>query len=49
MGHNRTLHILKSRNGTGQGKKLAFEFCGNSLTLKELGLIKKLKNRPTLC
>ena len=39
--HNRTLHILKSRNGSGQGKKLAFEFCGNSLTLKEIGLIKK--------
>jgi len=40
-GHNRTLHILKSRNGTGQGKKLAFEFCCNSLTLQEKGLIRK--------
>ena len=43
--HNRTLHILKSRNGTGQGRKLAFNFCKDDLTLSELGLIKgKAKN-----
>lgn len=37
--HNRTLHLLKSRNGSGQGAKLAFMFGGDSLTLKEIGLI----------
>jgi hypothetical protein len=39
--HNRSLHILKSRNGTGQGKKIAFRFCQNDLTLEERGLIRK--------
>jgi len=40
-GHNRTLHLLKCRNGAGQGKKIAFEFNVDSLTLRELGLIRK--------
>jgi len=37
--HNRTLHLLKARNGKGQGVKLAFNFEAESLTLKELGII----------
>jgi hypothetical protein len=37
--HNRTLHLLKARNGKGQGVKLAFNFQAESLTLKELGII----------
>ena len=39
--HNRTLHLLKSRNGTGQGKKVAFNFDSKDLSLVELGLITK--------
>jgi predicted ATP-dependent serine protease len=39
--YNRTLHLLKCRNGAGQGKKIAFEFGGDSLLLRELGLIVK--------
>ena len=41
--HNRTLYILKARNGKGGGVKLAFNFENESLTLKELGLIVKAK------
>lgn len=41
--HNRTLHILKARNGKGQGIKLACNFESESLTLKEIGLIVKRK------
>lgn len=41
--HNRTLHILKARNGRGQGMKLGFEFT-DSLTLHEYGTIVKKKN-----
>jgi hypothetical protein len=40
--HNRTLHILKSRNGTGQGRKLAFSFRKEDLTLNEFGLITRV-------
>jgi hypothetical protein len=43
MAYNRTLHILKARNGKGMGLKLAFEFDPDSLTLKELGLIMREK------
>jgi len=43
MTYNRTLHILKARNGKGMGLKLAFEFDSDSLTLKEIGLIQKEK------
>jgi hypothetical protein len=39
--HNRTLHILKARNGKGQGMRLAFDFNSESLCLKELGIIVK--------
>ena len=39
--HNRTLHILKARNGKGLGLRLAFQFDCESLTLNELGLVVK--------
>jgi len=37
--HNRTLHLLKVRNGKGQGVKLAFNFKSESLTLREEGIV----------
>jgi len=37
--YNRTIHILKARNGAGQGMKLACRFDRNSLTIQEEGLI----------
>lgn len=37
--HNRTLHILKSRNGSGAGKRVAYNFSSSSLCAKEEGLI----------
>jgi len=43
MTYNRTLHILKARNGKGMGLKLAFEFDSETLRLNELGLIVKDK------
>jgi len=39
--HTRTVHILKARNGIGQGMRLAVELNKDSLTLRELGLICK--------
>jgi 5S rRNA maturation endonuclease (ribonuclease M5)/KaiC/GvpD/RAD55 family RecA-like ATPase len=36
---NRTIHILKARNGSGQGSRLAFELDKKSLLWKEKGLI----------
>lgn len=39
--HSRTLHILKARNGSGQGKRLAFELNKENLTLTEVGIIGK--------
>jgi hypothetical protein len=39
--HNRTLHLLKARNGRGQGLRLACSFQAESLRLKELGAIVK--------
>jgi hypothetical protein len=39
--HNRTMHILKARNGKGQGMRLAFDFKGDSLCLEEIGVIVK--------
>lgn len=39
--HNRTLHLLKARNGVGQGLKIAMNFESDSLTLKEFGVIRK--------
>ena len=43
--HNRTVHILKARNGKGQGVKLACNFKPESLTLNEIGIIVKVKKR----
>lgn len=37
--HNRTVHLLKARNGKGQGVRLACNFQSESLTLEELGII----------
>lgn len=42
--YNRTLHILKARNGKGQGARLAYSFAGDTLKLNELGIIAKGKN-----
>ena len=39
--YNRTLHILKARNGIGQGVRIACDFQGTSLELNELGIIVK--------
>jgi hypothetical protein len=38
MDHNRTLHILKARNGKGQGVRIACNFESESLTVTELGI-----------
>ncbi len=43
--YNRTLHILKSRDGKGLYKKIACEFQADSLTLKEIGVIPRSKNK----
>lgn len=37
--HNRTIHILKARNGTGTGHRVAAVFDTSNLTIRELGLI----------
>jgi hypothetical protein len=37
--HDRTIWILKSRDGSGTNSRIAFEFNKNSLTLNELGII----------
>lgn len=39
--HNRTVHILKARNGKGNGLQIACEFDSENLTLNEFGVIKK--------
>lgn len=39
--HNRTTHLLKVRNGKGQGIKIAFNFDSESLTLHEEGIVIK--------
>jgi KaiC/GvpD/RAD55 family RecA-like ATPase len=43
--HNRTLHLLKTRNSRGQGLRMAFDFDARNLTLRELGLVLKGKKR----
>ncbi len=43
--HNRTVHLLKARNGKGQGVKLACTFESESLTLRENGIIIRGKNK----
>ena len=44
--HNRTVRIEKARNGKGNGCRLAFQFDGTSLQMKELGLILRRESRP---
>lgn len=41
--HDRTLWVLKSRDGAGTGSRIAFQFIGDNLTLRELGRIEKRK------
>jgi len=41
--HNRSLWILKTKDGSGTGLRIACEFEGSSLLLKEIGLIVKSK------
>ena len=43
--HNRTVHLLKARNGRGLGLKLACTFESESLTLTEHGIIIRAKNK----
>lgn len=43
--HNRTLIILKSRDGSGTNSRIAFDFSAEDLTLKEMGLIVKKKKK----
>jgi DNA primase len=45
MDHNRTVHVLKSRDGSGTGARLAYQFDAASLTLRELGLIMRDKGK----
>jgi hypothetical protein len=40
---NRTVHILKARNGKGGGMRLAFVFGADTLTLTEFGIVVKEK------
>lgn len=42
---NRRLWLLKTRNGKGQGVKLAFNFSGDTLHFEELGIVRKLANK----
>lgn len=39
--HNRTVCILKARNGRGSGLQIAADFVSENLTLNEFGVIKK--------
>jgi hypothetical protein len=43
--HNRTVWVLKSRDGCGTGAKIAYLFIKESLTLAETGLIKTEKGK----
>ncbi len=43
---NRTLHILKARNGPGQGARLAFHFSPDTLTFDELGIEARKPRKP---
>ncbi len=38
--HNRTIHILKARNGQGDGMQIAFDFGRNGANFEEIGFIK---------
>jgi hypothetical protein len=46
--HDRTIWILKSRDGSGTNTRIAFEFNKTNLTLNELGIIVK-KGKKTEC
>jgi 5S rRNA maturation endonuclease (ribonuclease M5) len=39
--HNRTLWILKSRDGSGTNSRIAYDFIGDNLTMRELGRIER--------
>jgi hypothetical protein len=43
--HNRTVWVLKSRDGCGTGARIAYNFSGDSLTLDEIGIVKKKKKK----
>lgn len=43
--HDRTLWVLKSRDGAGTGSRIAFTFNTENLTLRELGRIGKKQKR----
>jgi len=45
--HNRTVHLLKVRNGRGQGARLAYDFKADSLTLAEIGIVCRQKSNKT--
>jgi len=45
--YNRILHILKCRNGSGQGVRIACLFNRDDLCLKEMGIIVKNKESAT--
>lgn len=44
---NRILHVAKARNGRGQGRKIGFSFCPESLTFVENGVIVKNQQEDT--
>lgn len=43
--HDRTMWILKSRDGSGTGTRIAFQFDNQNLTLRELGQIERKKGK----
>jgi len=45
--HNRTIWILKSRDGSGDGHRIAFQFDKETLTLRDIGKIEKTKTKKT--
>jgi len=38
---NRKIHLFKTRNGKGSGKKIVFNFSGVNLCFEELGIVKR--------
>jgi hypothetical protein len=43
---NRTMHVLKARNASGQGQKVALQFDRNKLRFHEIGIIVDKKKQP---
>lgn len=41
VSHNRTVHVLKARNGAGGGMQIAYQFNSDDLKMKEFGFIVK--------